>query len=113
MKTWIVLSLILCASTSSAQFFVSRPNPTSGSTSTLSSAYQGVAPLDPSYGLGDHGVTPTMQRQRQERARHVAILFPHLEAEMARQTPSRARYTYARAEKKAMWANIRAKQSPD
>lgn len=113
MKSWIVLSLIFYGSASSAQFIVSGPNPISGSTSTLSSAYQGVTPLDPSYGLGDHGVTPTMQRQKQERARQVAILFPHLEAEMARQTPNRARYTYAKAEKKAVWANIRAKQPAD
>lgn len=111
MKSWIVLGFIFCGNTSSAQFIVSGPNPTSGSTSTLSSAYQGLTPVGPSYGLGDHGVTPTMQRQKQEKARQVAILFPHLEAEMARQTPNRARYTYTKDEKKAVLANIRAKQS--
>ncbi|TCQ00404.1 hypothetical protein C8J46_102548 [Sphingomonas sp. PP-F2F-A104-K0414] len=113
MKTIMILGLLFCGSASSAQFIVTGPNGAAGSTSSLFAAYQGVVPSAPDYGLASDGATPTMKRQREERARQVYAMFPQLQDEMAGHSPARARYMYAKAEHQAIWANIRAKEAAD
>jgi len=113
MKRIMILGLLACGSASSAQFVVSGPYIAPGSTSSLSAAYPGVTPHAPDFGLGGSGITPTMRKQREERARQVYAMFPELRDEMARASPDRARYMYAKAEHQSIWANVRAKRMVD
>ena len=113
MKKLLVLGMILCGSASSAQFIVTGQNPSAGSTSSMTrDVYQPVTPQSPDAGLrGFDDITPTMRRQREARARLVAAAYPDLQAELAGRNPFRARYLYARAEKKALWAAINARDA--
>lgn len=113
MKYVMILGLLCCGSASSAQFIVSGPNISPGSTSSLSAAYQGVAPQASAFGMASDGITPTMRRQREDSARQVFAMFPNLRDEMAGMSPERARYMYAKAEHKAVWANVRANRRID
>jgi hypothetical protein len=107
MKKYLALSLILCGSASSAQFIISG---FPGGTSSRGASYQGTAPLNPTFGLNDDGITPTMRRERETRAKLVDTMYPDLKNELARHSPSRARMLYAVAERKAIWANIKARR---
>lgn len=113
MKYIMILGLLACGSASSAQFIISGPYIAPGSTSSMSSAYQGVSPQASGFAAASDGVTPTMRRQREERARRVYAMFPELRDEMARVSPDRARYMYAKAEHQAIWANVQAKRMVD
>ena len=113
MKRIMILGLLACGSASSAQFIVSGPYIAPGSTSSQFAAYQGVSPQALGSAAASDGITPTMRRQREERARQVYAMFPELRDEMTRASPDRARYMYAKAEHKAIWANVRAKRMVD
>ncbi len=110
MKILIASALLVCADAASAQF-ITNTAPNLSITST--DRYYGTTPVDPSYGLGYSGVTPTMRREREARARLVDATFPNLRAELATRNPRRARVLYARAEKQAIWARIKARESMD
>ena len=113
MKRIMILGLLTCGSASSAQFIVSGPYIAPGSTSSQFAAYQGISPQTLGFGKASDGVTPTMRRQREERARQVYAMFPELRGKMAQASPDRARYMYAKAEHQAIWANVRAKRMVD
>jgi hypothetical protein len=112
-RKFLILSLLLYGSASSAQFIVVGPNVAPGTVSPSPGGFGQSSPTIPWLWADGNSITPTMQRQRDERARRVEILFPHLREEMARHSPERARYIYARAEKEAMWAMINARKQRD
>lgn len=107
MKILVASVLLVCADAASAQFITN----TAPNLVTMSSDRTwGTTPPSPSYGL-DSGITPTMRREREARARLVEAMFPNLRAEMARRNPKAAKTLYARAERRAIWARIKAREN--
>jgi hypothetical protein len=107
LKKYLAMSLILCSSASSAQFIITG---FPGTTSSMGGSYHGTAPVNPVIGLNDNGVTPTMRREREKRAKLVDTMYPDLKTELARHSSGQARMLYAAAEKRAIWANIKARE---
>lgn len=104
-KIVIALGFAGCAAASPAQFIIAGVNPTSMSSS---GGYQSTSQSGVGY-LGD-GVTPTMRRQREERAAMTRAFIAASPEKWTSSNPRRARILYVRAARAARWAHIEARR---
>ncbi len=110
MKTILLaLSVIVCPTAASAQLGVPGPGGLIG-TVPSSTGYPGWTPSSTTL---SSVITPTMRREREARLRPVLATFPDLPATLASAPPRQRAALYAKAERKAVWAQINARGSAD